>query len=171
MACSAPSHHLNQCWLLVNWTLSNKLQWNLNRNTKFFIRENAIEDVRCKMATILSREDELMIWHENALLDGIASKLNPLAPGRCNCDFKLVNMTLILRIYILYTWKCPQANPTRPRWWLVKHCFRRWLGATSYPNHCWPSSMTPHGITKPQWVNCKQIPDSHITVQPALFYK
>ena len=29
----APSHYLNQCWLLANWTLCNKLQWNFNQNT------------------------------------------------------------------------------------------------------------------------------------------
>ena len=38
----------------VNWSLRNKLQWNLNRNTKLFIQENAFENVVCKMAAILS---------------------------------------------------------------------------------------------------------------------
>ena len=33
---SAPSHCLNQCWANC---LSNKLQWNFNRNTKLFIHE------------------------------------------------------------------------------------------------------------------------------------
>ena len=28
VACSAPSHNLNQYSLIVNWTLRNKLQWN-----------------------------------------------------------------------------------------------------------------------------------------------
>ena len=33
----APSHFLNQCWLIiVNWTLGNKLQWNLNQDTVSF---------------------------------------------------------------------------------------------------------------------------------------
>ena len=27
VACSAPSHYLNQCWLFINWTVRNKLQW------------------------------------------------------------------------------------------------------------------------------------------------
>ena len=54
VACSAPSHYWNQCWLIVNWTLWNKLLWNLNRNTKPFIHENAFENVVCKMAAILS---------------------------------------------------------------------------------------------------------------------
>ena len=52
---SAPSHYLNQCWNIVNWTLGNKLQWNLNRNTNIFIQENAFESVVCQMAAILSR--------------------------------------------------------------------------------------------------------------------
>ena len=48
-----PSHYLNQCWNIVDWTLRNKLQWNLNRNSYTFIQENAFEDVVWKMAAIL----------------------------------------------------------------------------------------------------------------------
>ena len=50
-ACSAPSHYLNQCWPIVNWnwTFRNKLQWNSNRNTKFFIDVNALENVVCQI--------------------------------------------------------------------------------------------------------------------------
>ena len=55
VACTAPSHYLNQCWTIVNWTLSNKLQCNLNRNSNTFIQENALESVVCEMAAILSR--------------------------------------------------------------------------------------------------------------------
>ena len=43
VAWSAPSHYLNQCWDIVNWTLRNKLQWNFNWNSYLFIQENAIE--------------------------------------------------------------------------------------------------------------------------------
>ena len=43
VAYSAPSHSLNQCWLIVNWTLRNKLRWNSNQNTEVFIHENASE--------------------------------------------------------------------------------------------------------------------------------
>ena len=32
----------NQCWVIVNWTLLNKLQWNFNQNTKLFIHKNGI---------------------------------------------------------------------------------------------------------------------------------
>ena len=51
-----PSHYLNPSWVFVNLTLRNKLQWNPNQNTKLFIRENASENIICKMATILCRE-------------------------------------------------------------------------------------------------------------------
>ena len=52
---TAPSHYLNQWWNIVNWTLRNKLQWNLNRNSNIFIQENASENVIWKMAAMLSR--------------------------------------------------------------------------------------------------------------------
>ena len=37
-----PSHYLNQCWLIVNWTPGSIIKWNLNRNSIIFIQENAI---------------------------------------------------------------------------------------------------------------------------------
>ena len=49
----APCHYINQCWNIVNWTLRNKRQWNLNRNSN--IHENALEKVVCGIASILSR--------------------------------------------------------------------------------------------------------------------
>ena len=39
VALMASSHHPNQCWDMVNWTLGNKLQWNLI----IFIQENISE--------------------------------------------------------------------------------------------------------------------------------
>ena len=55
VAWSAPSHYLNQCWNIVNWTLRNKLQWDLNRNSYIFINENAFQNVVWKLAVISSR--------------------------------------------------------------------------------------------------------------------
>ena len=52
---SAPSHYLNQCWNIVNWTIGNKLQWNFNRNWYIFIQENAFQSVVWEMSAILSR--------------------------------------------------------------------------------------------------------------------
>ena len=53
VAYSAPSHYINQCWIIINWIHMNKLQWNFNQSTKLFIHENAFE-----MVAILSRGDE-----------------------------------------------------------------------------------------------------------------
>ena len=50
----APSHYLNQCWVIVNWNLRYKIQWNINRNLNIFIQENALENVS-KIAAVLSR--------------------------------------------------------------------------------------------------------------------
>ena len=57
MACHllAPSHYLNHYWLIVNWILVNKLQWNFNQNATIFTQENASQTVVCKMVAIRSR--------------------------------------------------------------------------------------------------------------------
>ena len=44
-----------KCWYIVNWSLGNKFQWNLNQNQYIFIQENAFESVVCEMAAILSQ--------------------------------------------------------------------------------------------------------------------
>ena len=49
-----PSHYLNHCWLIFDWTLGNKCQWNVNQNAIIFKTENVFENVVCKMATTLS---------------------------------------------------------------------------------------------------------------------
>ena len=75
----APSHYLNQCWNIVNWTIGNKPQWNLKRNSYIFTEENAFENVVWKMAAIclglnvsmsLSHSDGVrytyrIIWRDN----------------------------------------------------------------------------------------------------------
>ena len=46
-------------WLLSIGPLWTKLQWNFHQNSKFFIQENAFENVVFEMAAILSRGDGL----------------------------------------------------------------------------------------------------------------
>ena len=36
VALSAPSHYLSRYWIIVNWTLRNKLQWNFKQNSKVY---------------------------------------------------------------------------------------------------------------------------------------
>ena len=51
----ASSHYLNQCWNIVHWIRSNKLQCNINRNSYIFIKENEFENAIWKMMAILSK--------------------------------------------------------------------------------------------------------------------
>ena len=44
-----PSHYLNQCWLIVNYIVRNKLPWNFYQNASILYQENALEN----MTTIL----------------------------------------------------------------------------------------------------------------------
>ena len=50
-----PSHDLNQCWNIVNLTIGNKFQWNLNQNLYIFIQGNVFENVIWKMSANLSQ--------------------------------------------------------------------------------------------------------------------
>ena len=52
---SAPRHYRNQYWVIVNWTLGNKLQWNFNQNTKPVVHDNASQNIACEMVAISAR--------------------------------------------------------------------------------------------------------------------
>ena len=56
-----PSHYLKQCWLIINWTLQNKLKWNSQWNLNFFIEENAIGNAICQLTAILSRPQRVKV--------------------------------------------------------------------------------------------------------------
>ena len=92
----APSHYLNQCWVIVSWTLRNKLQWNFNRNTKLFIYENVSENIICEMAAIFSRGRWVNIkrFTDNEKYNGFLSFHGE--------GFHLICFTTILR----NDWKC-----------------------------------------------------------------
>ena len=66
MACFliGASHHLNQYWIIVNWTPWNKSEWNLNQFVNIFIGKNQHENVICIMWVILSRSQCVnTVWH------------------------------------------------------------------------------------------------------------
>ena len=49
--------YLNQWWLIDNWTLGNKFNYNLNQNTTMCISGNSFEYVVYKMADTLCRTE------------------------------------------------------------------------------------------------------------------
>ena len=46
---------LDRCWVIFNWTLGSKFQWNFNQFTNIFIEENCFQNVFYKMSVILSQ--------------------------------------------------------------------------------------------------------------------
>ena len=48
-ACLAPSHYLNQCWLVVNWNLRNYIQWHFDLKLNIFIQDNVS---KCRLQNV-----------------------------------------------------------------------------------------------------------------------
>ena len=57
----------------------------------------------------------------------------------------------------MYLWSCPHVNVTGPY-----SCKSKLVQAVAWHHQatghclsqCWPSSISPYGVTDPQWVNC-----------------
>ena len=83
---------------------------------------------------------------------------NSLAPGRPGCHFKntIFNHVLLIGFF-------RSANDDAPRWmpWnltddkstLVQVMAWCCQATSHYLSQCWPSSMLPYGVARPQWVN------------------
>ena len=63
VAWSAPSHYLNQCWNIVNWTLRNKLQWNFNRSSNIVIQEMRLKVSSAKWRPFYLGLNVLILQH------------------------------------------------------------------------------------------------------------
>ena len=104
-----PSHYLNQCWNIVNWTLRNKLQWNLNRNSYIFNQENAFENVVWKMVAILSRpqcvNDKTCSWEWRISGHWFNIKMLSYRFRKSHCGDKTVTRSSYLHNGISYTGK------------------------------------------------------------------
>ena len=88
----------------------------------------------------------------------IGMYFNSLAPGRFECDFKNSIFNLVLLIGILRSsyynalrWM-PQ-NITGDKSTLVQVMAWCRQATSHYLSQCWPRSMTPYGVIRPQWVN------------------
>ena len=47
-----PLNYLNRCWLIVDWTLKNKLHWKMNKTRNIFYPMNIFENIVCQMSAI-----------------------------------------------------------------------------------------------------------------------
>ena len=83
--------------------------------------------------------------------------LNSLTPGRCGCNFK--------NIFKLISWidTLSASRKTVVRWMpqnsaddkstLVQVMAWCHQATSHYLSQCWPRSLSPYGVTRPQWVN------------------
>ena len=102
VAWTVPSHYLNQCSDIVNWTSGNKLQWNFDPNSNSLILENAFLNVMWKMASILSwpkyvkhnEMDTLLRWFHT---------IGVRYMRVCVCELALKNAFLLLFHFICNT--------------------------------------------------------------------
>ena len=84
--------------------------------------------------------------------------VNSLAPGRPRCHFKTAIFNLVLLIGIFTSsgdnamrWIPRDLTDDKSTLVQVMACCCQ---ATShYLSQCWPSSMSPYGVIRPQWVN------------------
>ena len=83
---------------------------------------------------------------------------NSLATGRSECDSKNVIFNLVLLIGIFRSshdnalWWMPQ-DLTDDKSTLVQVMAWCRQATSHYLSQCWPRSLSPYGITRPQWVN------------------
>ena len=85
-------------------------------------------------------------------------KFNSLAPGKLGCHFKtaIFNLVLLIGIFISFKDNAHRWMPwdlTDDKSTLVQVMASCRQATSHYLSQCWPSSMTPYGITRPQWVN------------------
>ena len=85
-------------------------------------------------------------------------EVNSLAPGKSGCDFKnsifnLVSMTGICKTSYANILRWMPQDLTDGKSTLVQVMAWCRQAPSHYLSHCWPRSMTPNGVTRPQWVN------------------
>ena len=107
--------------------------------------------------SVIMKEKLILYFPQNMHNEHSIVGFNSLAPGWFKVNFRWVIFKLIfsgkwLR-YLL--WKCPHASVTGPYLWLstLVQVMAWCRQATSrYLSQCWPRSLSPYGVTRPQWV-------------------
>ena len=117
-----------------------------------------------KFYSNLPEVNELKLW-KTTVLKQILSWTQPghlcfnsLAPGRSECDSKNVIFNLVLLIGIFRSshdnalrWMPQDLTDDKSTFVQVMAWCRQ---ATShYLSQCWPRSLSPYGVIRPQWVN------------------
>ena len=88
--------------------------------------------------------------------------INSLAPGRPRCYFKTAIWNLVLLISIFTSFKdnalrWMPRDLTDDKSTLIQVMAWCRQATSHYLNHCWPRSLPPNGVTRPQWVKMANI--------------
>ena len=130
-------------WLMINWTLMNKLHWNLNKNTNIFFHENVFEYVVCELLVILFKPQYV-------------NTLRPRQNGRRFADdtFKCIFLNENVRISIKISLKFISKGPINNIPALVQIMAWRRAGDKPLSEPMMVRLTTHICVTRPQWVKC-----------------
>ena len=96
-------YYMNQCWLIINWTLRNKHQWNWNPDENIFCQQNSFKNI-CEMAAILYRPFCVVLtlrdFYNGGLVQNSVGHLIPPQPSGLRNRLRRI---LSARLYILYS--------------------------------------------------------------------
>ena len=95
VACSAPSHYLNQCRNIVNCTFRNKLQWNFNQNSNIFIKKLHLKTSSAKWRLFCLCLNELIWYCFDPMHHGTRYKINI-----CQIDVQLT----VFEVRLSHNW-------------------------------------------------------------------
>ena len=93
-----------------------------------------------------------MAWHKSC------SNVNTLAPGRPGCHFKtaIFNLVLLIGFFISFNDNALRWMPwdlTDDKSTLVQVMAWCRQATSHYLSQCWHRSVSPYGVTRPEWVN------------------
>ena len=92
------NHQLNHCWLIISQTVMDKLQWDLNQNTKIFCKTKCILKCYLQNASNLFRPPwvklmKLLLQIKSSHFDHI---LLMLLSNKCHASLQLCGMSIMV---------------------------------------------------------------------------
>ena len=152
---TAPSHYLNQCWLISTRWLSS--EGNLPEIHQSSITKFSAKITHLKFYSTLPWANELR-WFSDEYpilqqpLENSSGKTRPFN-GRDGNNFEIIIFELIYRIdilrnsYEIVLWRRPkhQIHDKSTLTWCRQ-------AISHYLSQCWHRYLSPYGVTMPQWV-------------------